>query len=58
MKPGPLDAHIGFDSGGAMAGAAVGTVLMGPGFGTSVGAEVGGWAEEMFGGKKMRRSGK
>ena len=39
--------HVTVD--GIMAGAAVGTVILGPGLGTSVGAKVGGWAEGLFG---------
>ena len=46
---GTIDKPILYPTGGTMAGAAVGTVLMGPGFGTSVGAKVGGWAEGLFG---------
>jgi uncharacterized protein involved in outer membrane biogenesis len=37
-----------YPTGATMAGAAAGTVLLGPGFGTSVGAKVGGWAEGLF----------
>jgi uncharacterized protein involved in outer membrane biogenesis len=37
-----------YPTGATIAGAAVGTALMGPGFGTSVGAKVGGWAEGLF----------
>jgi len=35
-----------------MAGAALGTAVMGPGVGTSVGAKVGGWVDDLFGKKK------
>lgn len=35
-------------TGGTIAGAALGTVILGPGFGTSVGAKVGGWADGLF----------
>ena len=47
---GTVDAPLLYPTGGTVAGAAVGTVIMGPGFGTSVGATVGGWAESLFGG--------
>ena len=53
---GTIDAPILYPTGGTMAGAAVGTVLMGPGFGTSVGAKVGGWAEGLFGRKTEKKS--
>jgi len=53
---GTIDAPILYPTGGMIAGAAVGTVLMGPGFGTSVGAKVGGWAEGLFGRKTEKRS--
>lgn len=46
---GTVDAPLLFPTGGTMAGAAVGTVLMGPGVGTSVGAKIGGWLENLFG---------
>lgn len=39
-------------TGASMAGAAVGTVILGPGVGTTVGAKVGNWAEGLFGGDK------
>jgi len=53
---GTIDAPILYPTGGMIAGAAVGTVLMGPGFGTSVGAKVGGWAEGLFGRKTEKKS--
>ena len=46
---GTVAAPLLYPTGGTMAGAAAGTVLLGPGFGTSVGAKVGGWAEGLFG---------
>ena len=46
---GTIDTPVLYPAGGTIAGAAVGAVLMGPGFGTSVGAKVGGWAEGLFG---------
>jgi uncharacterized protein involved in outer membrane biogenesis len=52
---GTVDAPLLYPTGGTMAGAAVGTVLMGPGIGTSVGAKVGGWAEGMFGKKEGQK---
>jgi len=48
---GTLDAPLLRPTGGTMAGAAVGTAILGPGFGTSVGAKVGGWAEDLLGKK-------
>ncbi len=49
---GTLASPLLYPTGGTVAGAAVGTVILGPGVGTSVGAKVGGWAEGMFGKKK------
>lgn len=46
---GTLDAPLLYPTAGTVAGAAVGTAILGPGFGTSVGAKVGGWAEDLFG---------
>ena len=51
---GTLDAPLLYPTAGTIAGAAVGTVILGPGFGTSVGARVGGWAEGVFG-KKVEK---
>jgi uncharacterized protein involved in outer membrane biogenesis len=45
---GTVDAPLLYPTGGTMAGAAAGTVLLGPGLGTSVGAKVGGWVEGLF----------
>ncbi|HET7833103.1 MAG TPA: AsmA family protein [Gallionella sp.] len=55
---GTLDAPLLFPTGGTIAGAAVGTTLMGPGVGTSVGAKVGGWFENLFGKKEAKKTGK
>jgi len=52
---GTVDAPLLYPTGGTMAGAAIGTVILGPGFGTSVGAKVGGWAEGLFGKKKEKK---
>ena len=55
---GTVDAPLLYPTGGTIAGAAAGTVILGPGFGTSVGAKVGGWAEGLFGkkdGKKPKK---
>lgn len=49
---GTVDAPSLYPTGGTMAGAAVGTVILGPGFGTSVGARIGGWVEGVFGNKE------
>lgn len=46
---GTLDAPLLYPTGGTMAGAAAGTALLGPGFGTTVGAKIGGWTEGLFG---------
>ena len=53
---GTVDAPLLYPTGGTMAGAAVGTMMMGPGIGTSVGAKVGGWAEGLFGKKEETKS--
>ena len=55
---GTLDAPMLYPTGGTLAGGAVGTVLLGPGLGTSVGAKVGGWAENLFGKKDGKSSAK
>ena len=52
---GTVDGPLLYPTGGTMAGAAVGTVMLGPGFGTSVGAKVGGWAEGLFGKKDEKK---
>ncbi|WP_435628481.1 AsmA family protein [Candidatus Ferrigenium straubiae] len=49
---GTLDSPLLYPTGATMAGAAVGTAILGPGFGTSMGAKVGGWVEGLFGKKK------
>lgn len=49
---GTLDAPLLFPTGGTITGAAVGTMIMGPGVGTTVGAKVGGWVEGLFGKSK------
>ena len=48
---GTLDAPLLYPTGGTVAGAAVGTAILGPGFGTSVGAKIGSWTEGLFGSK-------
>jgi uncharacterized protein involved in outer membrane biogenesis len=53
---GTVDAPLLFPTGASMAGAAVGTVLMGPGLGTSVGAKVGNWAEGLFSKKPEKKT--
>ena len=52
---GTVDAPLLFPTGGTMAGAAVGTIILGPGIGTSVGAKIGGWAEGLFGKKEEKK---
>ncbi len=49
------DAPLRYPTGATMAGAAAGTVMLGPGLGTSVGAKVGGWAEGLFGKKEEKK---
>ena len=49
---GTLDDPKLYPTAATMAGAAVGTAVMGPGVGTSVGAKVGGWVDDLFGKKK------
>jgi uncharacterized protein involved in outer membrane biogenesis len=51
---GTVDSPFLYPTGGTIAGAAAGTVLLGPGLGTSVGAKVGGWAEGLFGRKEEK----
>lgn len=53
---GTIEKPVLYPTGGTMAGAAVGTVLMGPGIGTTVGAKVGGWAEGLFGKQETKKS--
>lgn len=48
---GTLDSPLLLPTGASLAGAAVGTAILGPGAGTSVGAKIGNWAEGLFGGK-------
>jgi len=55
---GTVDAPLLYPTAGTVAGAAVGTVMLGPGFGTSVGAKIGGWAEDLFGSKEEQKPGK
>ena len=52
---GTLQSPLLLPTGGTVAGAAVGTAILGPGLGTSVGAKVGGWTESLFGGKEEKR---
>jgi uncharacterized protein involved in outer membrane biogenesis len=51
---GTVDTPLLYPTGGTMTGAAIGTVIMGPGLGTSVGAKVGSWAEGLFGKKEKK----
>jgi len=52
---GTLDEPRALPTGGTVTGAAVGTAILGPGVGTSVGAKVGGWAESLFGGGDKKK---
>jgi len=49
---GTLDHPLLLPTGAYLAGAAVGTAVMGPGLGTTMGAKVGSWAEGLFGKKE------
>jgi len=48
---GTVQSPLLYPTGGTMAGAAVGTAIMGPGAGTAVGSSVGRWVEGLFGTK-------
>ena len=48
---GTVDSPMLLPTGASLAGAAIGTAILGPGAGTSVGAKVGNWAEGLFGSK-------
>jgi len=52
---GTVHSPLLYPTGASIAGAAVGTAVLGPGIGTSVGAKVGGWAEGLFGRKEEKR---
>ena len=49
---GTIDSPMLYPTGATIAGAAVGTAIMGPGVGTSVGAKGGDWVDNMFSRKK------
>jgi len=46
---GTVDSPALYPTGAFLAGAAVGTAVLGPGLGTSIGAKVGSWASNLFG---------
>ena len=52
---GTVGSPLLYPTGAGMAGAAAGTVILGPGLGTSVGAKVGTWAEGLFGKKEEKK---
>jgi uncharacterized protein involved in outer membrane biogenesis len=52
---GTVDSPMLLPTGGTVAGAAVGTAILGPGVGTSVGSKVGQWAEGLFGKKEEKK---
>ena len=52
---GNLDSPLLLPTGASMAGAAVGTAILGPGVGTSVGAKIGNWADSLFGGGDKKK---
>lgn len=49
---GTLDSPMALPTGASVTGAAIGTAVLGPGVGTSLGAKVGNWADGLFGGDK------
>lgn len=51
---GTLDSPMALPTGASVTGAALGTAVLGPGVGTSVGAKIGNWAEGLFGGDKKK----
>ena len=51
---GTVDSPMALPTGASVTGAALGTAVLGPGIGTSVGAKVGNWAEGLFGGDKKK----
>jgi hypothetical protein len=52
---GTVDSPLLFPTGGTVAGAAAGTLILGPVLGTSVGAKVGQWTEGLFGKKEEKK---
>jgi uncharacterized protein involved in outer membrane biogenesis len=52
---GTLDSPLLLPTGATMAGAAVGTAILGPGVGTTVGSKVGQWTEGLFGKKEEKK---
>jgi uncharacterized protein involved in outer membrane biogenesis len=52
---GTLESPLLYPTGGTVAGAAAGTAVLGPGFGTALGARVGQWAENLFGKKEDQK---
>ena len=52
---GTVDSPLLYPTGGTMAGAAVGTAILGPGFGTSIGVKAGQFAEKLFGSKEEKK---
>jgi uncharacterized protein involved in outer membrane biogenesis len=52
---GTLDSPLLLPTGGTLAGAAVGTAVLGPGIGTTVGSKVGQWTEGLFGKKEEKK---
>ncbi len=51
---GTLDSPMALPTGASVTGAALGTAVLGPGIGTSVGAKIGNWAEGLFSGDKKK----
>lgn len=55
---GTVGAPLLYPTAGTIAGAAAGTAILGPGFGTSIGAKAGSWAEDIFGNKDEKKPGR
>lgn len=49
---GTIKSPLLFPTASYLAGAAAGTAVLGPGLGTTVGAQIGSWADRLFGGEK------
>lgn len=55
---GTVGAPLLYPTGATVAGAAIGTAILGPGFGTSAGAKAGSWAEGLFESKPRGQPGR
>ncbi len=52
---GTVESPLLLPTGATMTGAAVGTAILGPGFGTAIGSKVGQWTEGLFGKKEEKK---